>query len=65
MDGTSPEPVLGINTQRLLLEDFVLLPPLTNVSILVSEDHATYQETFSKVMHCYEAVVLTNPQLSI
>jgi hypothetical protein len=80
MDGAPPEPVLGINTRRLLLEDFILLPPLTNVSILVSEDHATYQETFSKLqpkstiwwdlndpstaMHCYEAVVLTNPQLS-
>ena len=58
-------PLESQHTRRLLLEDFVLLPPLTNVSILVSEDHATYQETFSKVMHCYEAVVLTNPQLSI
>jgi hypothetical protein len=59
----------------LPLED---LQPLTAVYILVSEDHTTYQETFSKIepkptiwldlddpstsMHCYEAAVSKNPQ---
>jgi hypothetical protein len=80
MDGAPPASILGINTRRLLLEDFIMLQPRTTVTILVSNDHATYQVTFSKLqptstirwdlddpsttMHCYEAVVVTNPQLS-
>jgi hypothetical protein len=78
LENAPPEAVLGINTRRLALEDFVMLEPLTAVYILVSEDHTTYQETFSKLeakstigldlddpstsMHCYEAVVSKNPQ---
>jgi hypothetical protein len=77
-EDVSPEPVLGINMRRLLLEDFIMLQPRAKVQILVSEDHTTHQETFSKLrpksaigldlddpstsMHCYEAAVLKNSQ---
>jgi hypothetical protein len=79
MDGAPTElvPVHGINTRRLLLEDFVVLQPGTTVWILVRKDHVTFSE-FSQLPHestvqfnladpktamqSYKAVVLQNPQ---
>jgi hypothetical protein len=45
MDGAPTElvPVHGINTRRLLLEDFVVLQPGTTVWILVRKDHVTFR----------------------
>jgi hypothetical protein len=49
LQNSPPEPVLGISQRRLLLEDFIMLQPQTTVSILVGEDHTTYEATFSKL----------------
>jgi hypothetical protein len=74
-----PKPLLGINMRKLILEDFILLELGTDVRILVSPNHSTYDH-FSKLphesvmqwdssdpstrMYCYDAVVTTNAQLS-
>jgi hypothetical protein len=73
------KPQLGINMRKLILEDFIMLEPDTDVRILVSPDHSSYEDIFMKLpheskillnsrdpstkMYCYDVVVTTNAQL--